>query len=121
MSLIGNIVWLILGGLPLAIAWALTGILWSLTIIGIPMGRQCFKLAGLQLAPFGARIVDEKQSGLSFVANIFWLVFGGFELAVANLVVAVVYAVTIIGLPLAKQSLKLARLSLMPFGKRIVR
>jgi uncharacterized membrane protein YccF (DUF307 family) len=121
MSLIGNIVWIILGGLPLAIVWAIAGVLWSVTIIGLPVGRQCFKLARLQLAPFGTRVVEDRQSGLGIIANILWLIFGGFELAVANLVVAVVYGVTIIGLPLAKQSLKLARLSLMPFGTRIVR
>jgi uncharacterized membrane protein YccF (DUF307 family) len=121
MSLIGNIIWIILGGLPLAFAWAVAGVLWSVTIIGLPIGRQCFKLARMQLAPFGKRIVDEKGSGLSLVANVFWLVFGGLELAIGNLIVAVIYAVTIVGLPLAKQALKLAELSLAPFGKRIVR
>ena len=92
-----------------------------MSIIGLPVGRQCFKLAALQLAPFGARVLEDRQSGLGFVANILWLIVGGFELAVTNLVVAVVYGITIIGLPLARQSLKLARLSLMPFGKRVVR
>ena len=121
MSLIGNIIWIILGGLPLAIVWAITGVFWFLTIVGIPIGKQCFKLAWLQLAPFGKRIVDEKSSGLSFIANIFWLIFGGLELAIANALVGIVYALTIVGLPLAKQSLKLAQLSLMPFGKRVVR
>jgi len=121
MSLIGNIIWIILGGLPLAFAWAVAGVLWSVTIVGLPIGRQCFKLARMQLAPFGKRIVDEKGSGLSLVANIFWLIFGGVELALGNLVVAVIYAMTIVGIPLAKQALKLAELSLAPFGKRIVR
>ncbi|TVQ25401.1 MAG: YccF domain-containing protein [Spirochaetaceae bacterium] len=121
MSLIGNIVWILLGGLPLAIAWAVIGAFWFVTIIGIPIGRQCFKLAGLQLAPFGKRVIEERGGGVGLIANIFWLIFGGLELAIANLIVAVAYAVTIIGLPLAAQSLKLAQLSLAPFGKRVVR
>ena len=119
MSFIGNVFWFLLGGMPLALLWMLAGIFWFLTIIGIPIARQCFKLASLQFAPFGKQIVDENRSGVSLIANVFWLIFGGIELALANLAVGIVYAMTIIGLPFARQSLKLARLSLMPFGKRV--
>ncbi len=121
MSFIGNVFWFLLGGLPLALLWMLAGILWFLTIVGIPIAKQCFKLASLQFAPFGKRIVDEDRSGVSLIANILWLVFGGIELALANLAVGITYAITIIGLPFARQSLKLAQLSLMPFGKRVER
>lgn len=119
MSLIGNVIWIILGGLPLALLWMITGLLWAVTIIGIPIARQCFKLARLQLAPFGKRITYANSSPFGLVANVVWIVLGGLELAIANVIVGLAYAVTIIGLPLAKQSFKLAQLSLMPFGAQI--
>lgn len=121
MSFIGNVFWFLLGGMPLALLWMLAGVFWFFTIVGIPIARQCFKLAALQFAPFGKRVVDADRTGISLVANIFWLIFGGVELALANLAVGLVYAMSIIGLPFAMQCLKLARLSLMPFGKRVVR
>lgn len=120
MNLIGNIIWLILGGLPLAFLWLLAGVIWALTIIGLPIAKQCFKFAGLQLAPFGKEVVEADFSGLSLIANIFWLILGGIELALLNLIEALVLGITIIGIPLAKQNLKMAKLALAPFGKRIV-
>jgi uncharacterized membrane protein YccF (DUF307 family) len=121
MSLIGNIIWFIIGGLPAAIGWFVAGILWGVTIIGIPVARQCFKMAGFQLAPFGRKVVHDRESPLGFVANVVWLVFGGVELALINLLEALIFAITIIGLPFAKQSIKLAQLSLAPFGRSVVR
>jgi uncharacterized membrane protein YccF (DUF307 family) len=120
LRLIGNIVWLILGGLPLAIVWLLAGVLWGITIVGIPIARQCLKFAGLQLAPFGKEVVEADSTGLGLLANIVWLLLGGLELALLNLIEAVVLGITIIGIPLAKQNIKLAKLALAPFGKRIV-
>lgn len=119
MSLLGNIIWFIFGGFFQALGWWLFGIIWSITIIGIPVGKQCFKMAKIQLAPFGKKIVEEDNSSLGFIANIVWIIFFGWELAVVNLTSAFIFAITIIGLPFAKQSLKLAHLSLMPFGKDI--
>ena len=119
MSLLGNIIWFIFGGFIEALGWWFAGILWFISIIGIPVGKQCFKLARMQLAPFGKEIVEKKSSSLGFIANIIWLIFFGWELAVLNLTSAIFFAITIIGLPFAKQSLKLARISLMPFGKEI--
>ncbi|RCW89219.1 uncharacterized membrane protein YccF (DUF307 family) [Halanaerobium sp. DL-01] len=119
MSLLGNIIWFIFGGFIEAVGWWFFGILWYATIIGIPVGKQCFKLAKMQLAPFGKKVVEKESSTIGFIANIIWIIFFGWELAVANLISALIFAVTIIGIPFAKQSLKLAYLSLMPFGKDI--
>lgn len=122
MTFIGNIIWFVFGGFIHALGWFLSGVLWSITIIGIPYGRQCFKMAKLQLAPFGKKVVDEKGgSPFYFIANIIWIIFFGWELALANLISALLFAITIIGIPFAKQSLKLAVLSFMPFGKRVVK
>ena len=120
MSCLGNIIWFIFGGLFNALGWFFIGCLWSITIIGIPIGSQCFKMARLQLAPFGKKIVTTNDSSMSLVLNILWIIFGGLELCVANLLSALFLCITIVGIPFAAQSLKLAKLSLMPFGKEIV-
>lgn len=119
MTLLGNIIWFIFGGLIQAFFWFLFGLLWSITIIGIPVGKQCFKMAKMQLAPFGKEIVEKNNSSVSLIANILWIILFGWELAIANLTAALFFGITIIGIPFAKQNLKLAYLSLMPFGKDI--
>jgi uncharacterized membrane protein YccF (DUF307 family) len=119
MTLLGNIIWFIFGGLIEAIGWWFAGLVWSITIIGIPVGKQCFKMAKMQLAPFGKKIVEKDSSSIGMIANIIWIILFGWELAVINLISALIFAVTIIGIPFAKQSLKLVYLSLMPFGKDI--
>lgn len=120
MSCIGNLIWFIFGGFFNAIGWFLAGLLWCITIIGIPVGLQCFKLARLQLFPFGKEIVTVNYSGLNLLLNILWLIFGGIELCIFNLMSAVILCITIVGIPFAGQCLKLAKLSLMPFGKEII-
>lgn len=119
MSCLGNIIWIIFGGLFTSLGWILTGVLWCCTIIGIPVGIQCFKIAGLQFAPFGKEVVTIKDGGGSLILNVIWLIFGGLELCIANLISALLLCITIIGIPFARQCLKLAKLSLMPFGKEI--
>lgn len=121
MSLLGNIIWFIFGGLIEGMLWLFFGLICSITIIGIPVGKQCFKIASMQFAPFGKQIVEKNGSSFGLIANIIWIILFGWELAVANLVSAAIFAVTIIGIPFAKQSLKLAYLSLMPFGKDIIK
>lgn len=120
MSCIGNLIWFIFGGFFNAIGWFLAGLLWCITIIGIPVGLQCFKLARIQLFPFGKEIVTVNDSGLNLLLNILWLIFGGIELCIFNLMSAVILCITIVGIPFAGQCLKLAKLSLMPFGKEII-
>lgn len=120
MSCLGNIIWFIFGGFFNSIGWFFAGILWCLSIVGIPVGIQCFKMARLQLAPFGKEVIEANSSGTSLLLNILWIIFGGFELCIANLISALFLCITIVGIPFAIQSLKLAKLSLMPFGKEII-
>jgi uncharacterized membrane protein YccF (DUF307 family) len=118
MNLLLNVIWLIFGGFIVVIAYLLGGILLCLTIIGIPFGIACFKLAGLALAPFGREIREkEPPSGvLAVIMNVIWIILPGLELATFHLLMALVLAITIIGLPLAAQHLKMVRLALLPFG-----
>ena len=123
MNTIGNILWIILGGgFFIALGYVLGGLVLCLTIVGIPFGLQLFKLAGLALFPFGKEVVmDERPSGcLAVILNIVWLIFGGIEVALVHVTFAILCAITIIGLPFAVQHLKLIRLSILPFGSRIV-
>jgi len=118
MNLLLNLAWLILGGFIVVLAYLLGGILLCITIIGIPFGIQCFKLAELALWPFG-REVSEKEppsGALAVIMNIIWIILPGLELAIFHLLVALVLGITIIGLPLAMQHLKMTRLALLPFG-----
>ena len=118
MNLLLNLVWLVLGGFLVALAYVLGGIVLCITIIGIPFGIQCFKLAGLALMPFGTEVREkEPPSGaLAVLMNILWIILPGLELAIFHLIMAAVFAITIIGLPLALQHLKMTRLAILPFG-----
>ena len=76
MSCLGNIIWFIFGGFFGALGWICTGILWCISIIGIPVGLQCFKMARLQFAPFGKEVVTISDSGGNLILNILWIIFG---------------------------------------------
>jgi len=121
MSLLGNILWIVLGGFLLFLWYLFGGLLLCLTVVGIPFGVQCFKLSVLALLPFGRRVVStEKFSGcLATVMNVIWLLTAGLEIAILHLVLAALFAITIVGLPFAKQHLKLVNLALVPFGRRV--
>jgi len=122
MSLLGNIIWIIFGGgIILFILYLVGGLLLCLTIIGIPFGFQCVKLSMLALIPFGRKVVEvQRGTGcLSTVMNVLWIFIGGIWIAAAHLLFGVLCAITIIGIPLAKQHLKLASMALLPFGKVI--
>ena len=121
MSLLLNILWFILGGFLVFIAYLVGGIILCITIIGIPFGIQCFKLSILGLAPFGREIRETEPPGgaLSIIMNIIWILLPGLELALLHLFLAVVFAITIIGLPFAAQHLKMTRLAILPFGFRV--
>ncbi|MGD8346162.1 MAG: YccF domain-containing protein [Lysobacterales bacterium] len=118
MNLLLNIIWLIFGGFLIVIGYLLGSLLLCITIIGIPFGVQCFKLAGLAAAPFGREVREKEPPGgcVSIVMNIIWILLPGLELAVAHLVLALFFGVTIIGIPIAVQHLKMTRLALIPFG-----
>ena len=121
MSLLGNIIWLIFGGFVAGIGYILGGLLVCLTIIGIPFGLQAIKLGIATLAPFGKEIVATEESGslISMIFNVLWLIFIGWEIALAHLASAVVLAITIIGIPFAIQHIKLIPLALFPFGRKL--
>ncbi|WP_055427301.1 YccF domain-containing protein [Bifidobacterium aesculapii] len=118
MRLIGNILWLVLGGLELAFGWAVVGCVLCVSIIGIPLGLQAFKMAGLTLTPFGRTVVYGGGVG-SLLANIVWVVLVGVWMALGYLAAGVVNCITIIGIPFGIQSFKMAKLALWPFGARI--
>ena len=118
MKVLGNIIWLIFGGLITALGWFVVGVIFCITIVGIPLGRQAFKMAKLTLAPFGKDIVYGGGAP-SLIANICWLLFGGLEEALAYLILGCVYCITIVGIPFGKQLFKMAKLSLLPFGAEV--
>ena len=122
MNFIGNLIWLIFGGLAAALGYIVGGFILCLTLVGIPFGLQCFKIAGLVLWPFGRQVVStgNGMGCLSLFFNIIWLLCGGLYTAVVHLVFAFLLAITIIGIPFARQHLKLMELSLMPFGKQVI-
>lgn len=98
MKFLGNVLWMICGGFIEAAAWFIYGLLFCITIIGIPMGKQCFKFASLSFAPFGKEIRYGGHTA-SFIANILWLIFCGFEMAILNILLGLALCVTIIGIP----------------------
>ena len=118
MKVLGNILWFLLVGLVSWISWAILGVVLCVTIIGIPAGLQCFKIATLSAFPFGndAEINFEEHP----IMNILWVIFFGWEFAISYLLSALIFAITIIGIPFAAQCLKLAKLSLLPFGANII-
>lgn len=120
MRILGNIAWFILGGFIPFFTWVILGVLWSITIIGIPVGKQCFKFAKIAGAPFG-REVEFGRGGASFLLNILWMIFGGFALAVEEVGLGILLCITIIGIPFGLQHFKLAKLALLPFGARLYR
>ncbi len=119
MRFIGNLIWLILGGLVAAVCWFLAGCLWCVTVLGIPIGLQCFKFAKLVLWPFGKEIVYG-GGAVSLLANILWLILSGLPMAIVSAVFGSLCCITIIGIPFGKQHFKIAKLALMPFGASVV-
>jgi uncharacterized membrane protein YccF (DUF307 family) len=121
MRFILNILWAILGGgLVLALEYAIVGALLCLTIIGLPFGMQCFKMAGLALFPFGKDFDDGGRVGLGGgVLNLVWFLFAGLWIFLTHLAAALPLAVSVIGIPFAIQHVKLAMLALFPFGVRV--
>src|SRR5258708_541544 len=117
MNLIGNLIWLVFGGFLAALGYIVGGFVLCITIIGLPFGLQCFKIAGFVLWPFGKKIVPASGGGgcLALFGNIVWLLCGGLYTALVHLVFAAILAITIIGIPFARQHLQLLELSLLPF------
>ena len=121
MNLILNIIWVIFGGLVIAIEYVASSIALMLTIVGIPFGLQSLKLALVALWPFGTEIVDNPwPSGcLAGIMNVIWWIIGGIPIALTHLALGLVFCITIIGIPFGLEHFKLARLALFPFGTSI--
>lgn len=115
---LGNIAWFILYGFISGLAWLFIGLLWCITIVGIPVGIQCFKLSCVSFFPFGKNILLGTKTS-SVILNILWIVFGGLELALGYLAAGILFCCTIIGIPLGLQCFKLVKLSFLPFGAKI--
>ncbi|MGF1601437.1 MAG: YccF domain-containing protein [Thermosynechococcaceae cyanobacterium] len=121
MSLLGNIIWLIFGGFFAGLGYILGGLALCLTIVGIPFGVQTIKLGFATFTPFGRQVVVTRNADslLALVLNVIWVLLFGWEIAIAHLLSAAILAITIIGLPFAKQHLKLLVLAFLPFGREL--
>jgi uncharacterized membrane protein YccF (DUF307 family) len=117
MSLLGNIIWLVFGGFVAGMEYVIGGLVLCLTIVGIPFGLQSIRLGMATFAPFGKQVVDaEHQGPVKMVFDILLVVLFGWEIAVTHLVFGLLLALTIVGLPFAKQHFKLIPLALFPFN-----
>ncbi len=129
ISILLNLLWIFLGGAEMAFGWLVAAVIMAITIIGIPWARAAFNIAVYTFLPFGSRAVrrdeltgesDVGTGPLGFIGNLIWLLLAGWWLALGHVVIALLFAVTIIGLPFAWAHLKLAGIALWPIGKTIV-
>ena len=129
LSLLLNVLWIVFGGLFMAIGWLIAAVIMAITIIGIPWARAAFNIAAYTLLPFGSRAVnryeitgqeDAGTGALGLIGNLIWLILAGWWLALGHLITAILMALTIIGIPFAWAHLKLAGIALWPIGKVIV-
>jgi uncharacterized membrane protein YccF (DUF307 family) len=130
MAFIGNVIWFILGGVIMGLAWWLVGILCYISIIGIPWGKACFVIGQFTFFPFGKKAVSRREVSkkedigtgpFGLIGNIIWLLVAGFWLAIGHIVSGVLCCITIIGIPFGLQHFKLVQISLMPIGMTIVK
>lgn len=128
MSILLNILWIVVGGWTTAVSWFTCAVIMAITIVGIPWARAAFNIALLNLWPFGSKVMDRKKlTGRSdigtgffgFIGNLIWIIFAGWWLALIHLFWALVFAITIIGIPIALQHIKLAKICFAPIGKAI--
>ncbi len=115
MGCLGNVLWFVFGGVFSGLSWCLAGMLWCITIVGIPVGMQCFKFASLSFFPFGKEVRYGGGAG-SLLLNIIWLIVSGVPLALEHAAFGALLCITVIGIPFGLQHFKLAQLALMPFG-----
>jgi len=129
LSLLLNLLWIVFGGLWMSIGWLVAAVIMAITIIGIPWARAAFNIASYTMLPFGRKAVSRAEhlgtqdigTGLlGFIGNLIWLILAGWWLALGHLLFAIIWAVTIVGIPFAWAHLKLAGIALWPVGKMIV-
>lgn len=129
LRFLGNLVWFVFGGWLMGLGWWLSSLLCFITIVGIPWGRACFNIGLFTFIPFGREAINRRElhgsddlgtGAIGTVGNLFWLVFMGWWLALGHLFWALVFCITLIGIPFGIQHLKLAGVALWPVGKAIV-
>lgn len=121
MKTLLNVVWLVLSGFWLFLAYLIAGALWCITIIGIPFGLASFRIGFFALWPFGRTVVKRDSAGIfSGIGNVLWFVFSGTWLAIGHVVTGVLLCVTVIGIPLGLANFKMVPVSLLPLGREIV-
>src|SRR5690554_5416273 len=122
MKTLGNVIWVVFGGVFIAIEYLLGSVALMVTIIGIPFGLQSLKLAEVALWPFGKKVVQKESSSgcLSFMMNVIWFFVGGVPIVLTHLLFGLLFYITIIGIPFGNQHFKLMSLALTPFGRTIV-
>jgi len=122
MSTIGNLIWLLFGGIIIALEYFVSSVVMMITIIGIPFGLQTLKLGLLALWPFGytTRYTGSSSGCLYVLLNVLWLFIGGFWICLSHLAIGILLTITIVGIPWGRQHFKLASLALNPFGREVV-
>ena len=119
MSFLGNLLWFLCGGFLSGLGWMAAGLIWCASIVGIPIGVQCFKFARLSFMPFGKEVLYS-GGAVSFLVNVAWVLLSGIELALVNFMLGLLLSLTIVGIPFGKQCFKFAKLALAPFGADVV-
>lgn len=121
VKLLLNLIWLVFGGLWLALGYVVAGIICCVLVVTIPFGVASFRMASYALWPFGRTIVDRPTAGaMSTIGNVIWILVAGWWLVIGHLTTALAQAITIVGIPLAIANLKMIPVSLVPLGKEIV-
>jgi len=122
MKTLGNIIWVVFGGVFIAIEYVLASVALMITIIGIPFGIQSLKLAEVALWPFGKRVVHKESSSgcLSALMNVIWFFVGGIPIVLTHLLFGLLFYITIIGIPFGNQHFKLMKLAFTPFGRKVI-
>lgn len=129
MRAIGNLLWFLLGGIIMGLAWWLVGLIAFVTVVGVPWGRACFVIGNFSFFPFGKEAINREElteqkdigtGGFGLLGNIIWFIFAGLWLALGHVISAIANFVTIIGIPFGIQHLKLAGIAISPVGKTIV-
>ncbi|MBQ3582063.1 MAG: YccF domain-containing protein [Alistipes sp.] len=123
MKFIGNIIWVLFGGLLISLGYLFGGLILCLTIVGIPFGVQIMRLGMFALWPFGGEVRPKPNATgcLQIIMNVLWIIFGGIEVALSHLTLGVVFCCTIIGIPFGLQHFKLMLYAVLPFGHEVVR
>lgn len=121
MALIGNVIWFLLAGLEMGLAWIFVGLLFCCTIVGIPYGIASFRIAEFAFFPFGKDVVPSENAGAcTLILNVIWVIFAGLWLWLLSVLAGIFWCCTIIGIPFGIASFRIAKVSFAPLGKKVV-